>query len=32
MKDQEESYQKILPKLDDRILVVPFTGDVNLIR
>jgi len=29
MKDQEESYQKILPKLDDRILVVPFTGDVN---
>jgi len=29
MKDQEESYQKILPKLDDRILVIPFTGDVN---
>jgi len=29
MKDQEESYQKILPKLGDRILVVPFTGDVN---
>ena len=29
MKDQEKSYQKILPKLDDRILVIPFTGDVN---
>jgi len=29
MKDQEESYQKILPKLGDRILVIPFTGDVN---
>ncbi len=29
MKDQEESYQKILPKLGDKILVVPFTGDVN---
>ncbi len=29
MKDQEESYQKILPKLDDKILVIPFTGDVN---
>jgi len=29
MKDQEESYQKILPKLDNRILVIPFTGDVN---
>jgi len=29
MKDQEESYQKILPKINDRILVVPFTGDVN---
>ena len=29
MKDQEESYQKILPKLGDRALVVPFTGDVN---
>jgi len=29
MKDQEESYQKILPKLNNRILVIPFTGDVN---
>lgn len=29
MKDQEESYQKILPKLGNRILVIPFTGDVN---
>ncbi len=29
MKDQEESYQKILPKLGDRILVIPFTGDVS---
>ncbi len=29
MKDQEESYQKILPNLGDRILVIPFTGDVN---
>ncbi|MCH7561235.1 MAG: cobalt-precorrin-7 (C(5))-methyltransferase, partial [Thaumarchaeota archaeon] len=29
MKDQEESYQKILSKLGDRTLVVPFTGDVN---
>jgi len=29
MKDQEESYQKIAPELGDRILVVPFTGDVN---
>jgi len=29
MKDQEESYQKILPKLGDRKLVIPFTGDVN---
>ena len=29
MKDQEESYQNILPDLGDRILVVPFTGDVN---
>ncbi|MCH7965940.1 MAG: precorrin-6y C5,15-methyltransferase (decarboxylating) subunit CbiE [Thaumarchaeota archaeon] len=29
MKDQEESYQKILPKLDNRTLVIPFTGDVN---
>jgi len=29
MGDQEESYQKILPKLGDRKLVIPFTGDVN---
>jgi len=29
MKDQEESYQKILPVLGDKILVIPFTGDVN---
>jgi len=29
MKDQEESYQKILPKLGNRTLVIPFTGDVN---
>ena len=29
MNDQEKSYQKILPKLGDRILVIPFTGDVN---
>ena len=29
MNNQEESYQKILPKLGDRTLVIPFTGDVN---
>jgi cobalt-precorrin-7 (C5)-methyltransferase len=29
MNDQEDSYQKILPKLGDRTLVIPFTGDVN---
>ena len=29
MNNQEESYQKVLPKLGDRTLVVPFTGDVN---
>ncbi|MDH5658110.1 MAG: SAM-dependent methyltransferase, partial [Nitrosopumilus sp.] len=29
MNNQEESYQKILPELRDRTLVVPFTGDVN---
>ena len=29
MKDQEESYRKILPELGDRVLVIPFTGDVN---
>jgi cobalt-precorrin-7 (C5)-methyltransferase len=29
MNDQEKSYQKIFPELGDRILVIPFTGDVN---
>ncbi len=29
MGNQEESYQKILPVLGERSLVVPFTGDVN---
>ncbi|NND86269.1 MAG: precorrin-6y C5,15-methyltransferase (decarboxylating) subunit CbiE [Nitrosopumilus sp.] len=29
MNDQEESYQKNLPKLGDKKLVIPFTGDVN---
>ena len=29
MNDQEESYQEIYPKLGDRTLVIPFTGDVN---
>ena len=29
MNDQEDSYQKILPQLGDRTLVIPFTGDVN---
>ena len=29
MNNQEESYQKILGALGDRILVIPFTGDVN---
>ena len=29
MNDQEKSYQKILTELDDRTLVIPFTGDVN---
>ena len=29
MNNQEESYQKILPVLGDRSLVIPFTGDVN---
>ena len=28
-KNQEEVYQKISKELDDRVLVVPFTGDVN---
>jgi len=29
MENQEEVYQKISKELDDRVLVVPFTGDVN---
>ena len=29
MNNQEESYQKILPDLGERSLVIPFTGDVN---
>ena len=29
MNNQEKSYQKILPQLGDRTLVIPFTGDVN---
>ena len=29
MNDQEKSYQKILPELGDRTLVIPFTVDVN---
>ncbi len=29
MRNQEESYQKILPVLGERSLVIPFTGDVN---
>ena len=29
MEDQEVIYQKIFQELGDRILVVPFTGDVN---
>ena len=29
MNNQEESYQKILLELNDRSLVIPFTGDVN---
>ena len=29
MNDQEKSYQDILPKLGDKTLVIPFTGDVN---
>ena len=29
MNNQEDSYQKILPELGDRTLVIPFTGDVN---
>ena len=29
MSNQEEVYQKILPQLGDKTLVIPFTGDVN---
>ena len=29
MNDQEKTYQKILPQLDDKTLIIPFTGDVN---
>ena len=29
MNNQEESYQKVLPELGNRSLVIPFTGDVN---
>ena len=29
MNDQEKFYQKILPELGNRTLVIPFTGDVN---
>lgn len=29
MNDQEKSYQRILPELGDKTLVIPFTGDVN---
>jgi len=29
MNNQEETYQKILPDLGERSLVIPFTGDVN---
>lgn len=29
MNNQEKSYQQILPKLGNRTLVIPFTGDVN---
>jgi len=29
MSNQEETYQKILPVLGERSLVIPFTGDVN---
>ena len=32
MNNQEESYQKILPELGDRSLVIPFTGDVKFFR
>jgi len=29
MKDQEKTYQQIRKELEDEILVIPFTGDVN---
>ena len=29
MENQEKTYQKIYSELDDRVLVIPFTGDVN---
>lgn len=29
MSNQEESYQKILPEIGERSLVIPFTGDVS---
>ena len=29
MNDQEKSYQKILLELNGKVLVIPFTGDVN---
>ena len=29
MEDQEKTYQQIKKELEDRVLVVPFTGDVN---
>ena len=29
MNNQESSYQEILPKLGNKTLVIPFTGDVN---
>ena len=29
MNNQEETYQKVLPRLGDKKLVIPFTGDVN---
>jgi cobalt-precorrin-7 (C5)-methyltransferase len=29
MKDQEEAYQSVKEKLGEKVLVVPFTGDVN---
>ena len=29
MNDQEEAYQQVLPRLSNKKLVIPFTGDVN---